>query len=143
MSKKKEPSKIDEALEFGRDLTVDSLTFIQKQEQQNIESVSDKPDIKSAAEALKIQNEKLQLDNQDLRQNIELRKLYALLLFILLSVWLSAILTIIFLSGFKLRGFALSQLVLVTLITTTTGMVVGFFIGVTNYLFPAKNSIKK
>ncbi|MBT1696914.1 hypothetical protein KK083_08525 [Fulvivirgaceae bacterium PWU4] len=45
MSKKKESSKIDEPLEFVHNLTVDSLAFIQEQEQENIELIPDKPDI--------------------------------------------------------------------------------------------------
>jgi hypothetical protein len=122
------------------DTTVGSLDFIRKQEQQNIESVPDKPDLKSTTETLKIQLAKLELDNQDLRQNINLRRKYALALFILLSIWLTAILTIIFFSGFKLNGFELSETTQITLITTTTGMVVGFFVGVTNYLFPTKKN---
>ena len=71
---------------------------------------------------------------KSLIQDIEERKKYAWWIFWVLVVWLFAILVIIILVG--THTLELSDTVIVSLITTTTINVAGFFLIVTKYLFP-------
>lgn len=71
-----------------------------------------------------------------LAQDIDQRKRYALRLFVVLCVWLAAVLLILFFSGFVLGGFALSDSVLVALLGTTTINVIALFVVVAKYIFP-------
>lgn len=75
---------------------------------------------------------------QDYTQDVLMRKKYAAHIFWLMCGWLLAILAIIFLEGFKYKCFDLSDTILITLITTTTGNIALYFLVVTKYLFPAK-----
>ena len=71
-----------------------------------------------------------------LEQDIEQRKRYALRLFVVLCVWLAAVLVILFFGGFMLGGFALNDSVLVALLGTTTINVIALFVVVAKYIFP-------
>jgi hypothetical protein len=46
--------------------------------------------------------------------------------------------TVLVLQGFSIRSFSLSDTVLVAVVTTTTGGVVGLLALVVKYLFPSK-----
>lgn len=81
------------------------------------------------------------LQLQDYRQDVEARKGYANKLFILIAVWLAAILAILIAVGFGQVGgltFKLSDPVLLALIGSTTATVIGLFLVVVNYLFPQR-----
>lgn len=101
-----------------------------------------------------IEREQLYTDQQReelaaLRAYHKARKTYARCAFWVVCAWLSAILLLIFLQGFKsiaitinsqqqvLYEFHLSDGVLIALISTTTVNIVAFFIIVLNNLFPA------
>ena len=98
-------------------------------------------------------NVKLQreiIENEELTQNIKERKKYAEHIFWVLVVWLASILGILVLHCFRIEGLYLemgglyfemknlSDVVLVTLITTTTANIAAFFLVVIKYLFPNK-----
>jgi hypothetical protein len=70
-----------------------------------------------------------------LQNNIE-RKKYAKYIFIMTCIWLFVCLSIVTLEACKI--FEISDAVLITLITTTTANVLGFFILVLKYLFNTK-----
>lgn len=95
-----------------------------------------------AREELRHERNYEELELENLTQNIQLRKLYAGLLFSVLVFWIFVIMYVVLstASGCQMLmprvGFHLSDAVVITLITTTTANVVGFFFAVTNYLFP-------
>jgi len=77
-------------------------------------------------------------------QNIEERKKYAHRTFCLISGWLSCVFLLLLLQGFggipgvaRFR-FALDKTIIITVVGTTTASVLGIFIVVMHYLFPAK-----
>jgi hypothetical protein len=72
-----------------------------------------------------------------LRTNNEARVRYARRTFYLTCLWIIVVMTIVILNGVHL--IHLSDTVLVTLITTTTINVFGFFLLVIKYLFNVKN----
>ncbi len=67
-----------------------------------------------------------------------LQRLFAYLLFGLVSVWLLAVIITIFLTGFSYRDFKLNDSVLITFITSTTTSVIGLFLLVARWLFDQK-----
>lgn len=67
-----------------------------------------------------------------------LQRLFAYLLFGLVSVWLIAVIVTIFLTGFSYRDFKLNDSVLITFITSTTTSVIGLFLLVARWLFDQK-----
>jgi len=71
-------------------------------------------------------------------QDINERKKYGTCIFGLVTVWLVAMVTVLVLQGFSVRSFSLSDAVLVAVVTTTTGGVVGLLALVVKYLFPSK-----
>jgi hypothetical protein len=79
------------------------------------------------------------LDNDNKKQDMDLRKLYARYAFILVCVWIIAVLSIIVLDGFNMSHFALSDKVLITLLTTTSANIFGFLFVVFNYFFKNKS----
>ncbi len=85
------------------------------------------------ARTLAAKLEALELENTQLKNDIEDRKSYAGKIFILICLWLFAVLLIVVVVGCK--GMTLSDTVLVALITTTTINVLGLFLVVANYLF--------
>jgi hypothetical protein len=68
-----------------------------------------------------------------LQDNNIQRKRYAINTFILTCCWIAIVIVIVVLTG--LKRLILSDAVLITLITTTTASVFGFFLLVMKYLF--------
>lgn len=79
-----------------------------------------------------LRKEKLKGKKQDRKE----RKVYANLAFTLVSIWLTLVLAIFVSAG--LGNLSYSDSVLITLLTTTTIEVIGIFLIVARYLFPAK-----
>ena len=84
-------------------------------------------------------NAQMQKENfKTLRQDRKQRRRYSKLLFKLIAVWLSAVGAIVFCHGFTAVPFALDDTVLITLLGTTNGAVLGLFLVVARYLFPSR-----
>lgn len=88
--------------------------------------------------------ERLQLENEGLRAELgraselhDLRKTYTDKLFGLISWWLIIVVYLVILSAFFRPAFTLSDSVLIAFITSTTVTVIGLFIIVAKWLFPA------
>jgi hypothetical protein len=98
------------------------------------------PDEKTRQEIAEFEAESKRLALEGKRQDIEARKEYANKIFILISVWLGCMIVITLLAGFgsKYGWFKMADSVLIALITTTTGSVIGLFAIVANYLFKNK-----
>jgi len=93
-----------------------------------------------------LRHKELELTNFD--QDIKLRKRFAVALFCVLLFWIFVIIYIVLCSGagrmvFAGTKFYLSDTVIITLITSTTANIVGFFLVVTNYLFRDKKELQK
>ena len=84
------------------------------------------------------ENEQLKQQNEDLRQDRSQRKLFSILLFGLVAAWLVAVMIVIGFEGASETTFNLSDIVLTTLIGTTTASVLGLFLVVARYLFPPR-----
>lgn len=78
--------------------------------------------------------ERQRLENENLRQDIGMRKQYANRIFGLIVGWLAAVLLILVGSGLPC-GLDLSDAVLLALIGGTTATVLGLFVIVANYIF--------
>ena len=92
-----------------------------------------------AAEEAAWWNSQMQKENfKTLRQDRKQRRRYSKLLFKLIAVWLFAVGAIVFCHGFTAVPFALDDTVLITLLGTTNGAVLGLFLVVARYLFPAR-----
>lgn len=96
------------------------------------------PDPYSSQELQNNELRKLAEELKDLRQDRDERKSYASKLYWLVLIWLVVILFILVLQGLRKFSFQLSDVVLVTLITTTTANVAAFFLVVVQYLFRPK-----
>lgn len=97
------------------------------------------PDAGTVDESHYLENQRIEAELEDFRQNTKSRKAFAWGLFVVVCVWLAAVLIIVFLQGFEgtvCARFKLETAVLVTLLTTTTLNVFGLFAIVTRYLFP-------
>lgn len=81
-----------------------------------------------------IENELKRLQNLNFQQDIDLRKRYALRIFILISAWMGFVGFYLLLHGFNCINEP--QAVLITLITTTTVNVIGLFVIVASYIYP-------
>ena len=98
-------------------------------------------DLKAAEEArIDRDNERWQEDKEDLRQDREERKRYADRIYRLVWRWLGLVLLIVVGHGFGGEVFNLPEIVLATLVGTTTGSVLGLFWVVSRYLFPDRSS---
>jgi hypothetical protein len=102
------------------------------------QQIQDSPDTKTYQDELSYVKDQVELDIrraylESLQDNNRQRKQYARNTFILTCIWISVVLVIAGLSGFE--KIKLSDTVLVTLITTTTANVFGFFFLVMKYLF--------
>jgi hypothetical protein len=76
-----------------------------------------------------------------LSQDIDERKKYAHRTFCLITCWLGGVFLLVLFQGFDgtaTSQFYLDKTVLVTIISSTTASVLGIFIVVMHYLFPAK-----
>ena len=80
--------------------------------------------------------ERIKLNNRSDEQNIENRKKYGYLIYLLVIGWLVILSTILFFHGFNVGDFTLSDGVLIALITGTTVKVIGLLAIIVNYLFP-------
>jgi len=100
--------------------------------------VSGDPDLKTAAEEQDLERQHQLAQLEGIRQDIEERKKYAGRSFWLVVIWLLLIGVFVFFQGFKVGGFELTSGVLITLIGSTTGSIVGIFLIVTRYLFPRR-----
>jgi len=104
---------------------------------------SAKTEPEEAISVVRYQAEKLQIENDGLRDELEaakdvhaLRKEYIPKLFYLTVGWLSTVLVFV---GLVARGiFVLSDKVLIALITSTTVSVIGIFMLAAKWLFPHK-----
>lgn len=100
------------------------------------------PDPYSSQELQNNELRRLSEELKDLRQDRDERKSYASRLYWLVLTWLSVILLIGILQGLKIStslfSFQLDNVVLVTLITTTTANIAAFFLVVVRYLFRPK-----
>jgi len=104
------------------------------------------PDDITKKEAEALDQAKVKLELEGIKQDQTQRKEYADRIFCLIKWWLVAILAILVLHGFAEKiGFKLSDKVLITLIGGTTINVLGIFAIVANYIFyrPSNRKSKK
>jgi len=66
---------------------------------------------------------------------LDLQEKYAFRLFVLVCVWLFAVLTAVFFSGFQPKLFIISDSVMIAFITSSTASVLGLFLLVAKWLF--------
>ena len=85
-----------------------------------------------------LENQKREIENSGLRQDIQERKKYAVHIFWMVALWLLAMVVIIFYKGFGWFHNNISDAILLALIGSTTLNVLTFFVIVTKYLFPNK-----
>lgn len=87
---------------------------------------------------------KLRTHLRRLEQDIDERKKYANRIFVLVAIWLAVVVVVLVADGIRWPwmaryvGFDLPEAVLMALITTTTGGVVGILLIVARYLFPQR-----
>jgi hypothetical protein len=79
--------------------------------------------------------EKEAADLKGHKSDIENRAKYTKRLYVTMVAWMGAVYAVIVLSGWSIGGFALSDGVLIALITGTTANVIGLFVIVARYLF--------
>ncbi len=89
------------------------------------------------------QVEALKQELKEAQDTHELRLGYAGRIFWLVCAWLVCVAIAVFMSGFSLWNFNLSDKVLITFITSTTINVVGLFVVVAKWMFPNGNDKKK
>lgn len=108
---------------------------------------------KSADAEVRIDDERKTLESERLRLEVKrlsnrldeaedvykLRKRYTNRLFWLTVGWLIAVVTFIALAAFHVKGFTLSDSVIIAFITSTTVSVIGLFLIPAKWLFPAKD----
>lgn len=82
-----------------------------------------------------IEMDRLRVELTSFRNDIKARKLFAWLIFALVVIWLGAIIWIVIATGSG--WYKLSDTVLITLVTSTTVNITGFFLIVTQYIFPS------
>ena len=92
-------------------------------------------------EDLKLKQVETELKREQLesnKQDREARKDYAIKLFVFLVIFIFFVVVIVFLCGVENVRFSLNDPVLIALLTTSSANIVGVFIFVVKYLFPAK-----
>ena len=103
------------------------------------DSVPEEPDPQAVAsfnaEGKAIENDLRREEVASLRQDRDQRKQYSSRLFWLVVGWLIAVGGVLLLHGFNVWSFELTEIVLTTLISTTTASVLGLFTIVARYLF--------
>lgn len=82
-----------------------------------------------------IANDKLAEEIESLKQDREQRKHFAIHIFYSVRAYMLLIFIVLFVQGFNIFNFSLSDTVLVTLLGTTTVNVIGIFAFVARYLF--------
>lgn len=110
-------------------------TGVAKQEEENLATTKgDSSDVQ--IEYQRAANEKLKEEIRGLKQDREQRKVFSYCIFGFMCFYMLIALIIVFFSGLKLM--ALSDTVLVTLISSTLADVIGVFLFVAKYLFHNK-----
>lgn len=89
-----------------------------------------------ADEMKMLERERQSILNQGIKDDIEARKIFAFRIFVMLALWLLAILLLIVMTG--IAWLKISDTVILGLIGSTTVTVASFFIAVTQYLFPSQ-----
>lgn len=103
---------------------------------KELENVSnDSPSDVLDKRGLNVEEQRVRI--KGISQNIEERKKYACYLFWLMVVYLVLTFGLLYIDGFRLLDFYLSDSVLIALITTTTANVIALFVLVVKYLFPS------
>lgn len=108
--------------------------------QDDVHAKYDNFEIQLKEEELKkarLLNEALEGENKSDTQDRGQRKGFAISVFALVSLYLAAVLTILFIQGFS-KSFCLSDSVLITLLGTTTANVISILVIVVTYLFSRK-----
>jgi hypothetical protein len=70
------------------------------------------------------------------QERMKARRFYAPAFFGLSCLWLVIVTGLVFCSGFSVRGFHVSDHVLIAVVTTTTANIIGTLLVVAKYLFP-------
>ena len=115
-------------------LTADGRTISEK------EALEEKADGRTISEREALEEEYV----RGLKQDIDERKKYANRIFVLVAIWLAVVVAVLVADGIRWPwmaqyvGFDLPEAVLIALITTTTGGVVGILLIVARYLFPQR-----
>ena len=78
----------------------------------------------------------MEQDYQEGKDKHGLRVSFSWWIFGLVVVWLALVASSVFLSGWKIGGFVLSDKVLITFITSTTVDVLGLFVLVAKWMYP-------
>lgn len=99
------------------------------------EQVSQLPDARTELEDVKYRNDRLQIENEGLKQNIAERKKYAHHSFFLVVGWLLGVAILLILQGFRIHCFYLDNGVFKVLLGSTSAGIIGIFFAVANYLF--------
>ena len=129
---KDRPIKIEDLI----NLLSDENKSKEEAEDEQINLPDESPnDLTIAYQRIKIG--KLQEEVESLRQDRKQRKIFGYIIFGFMCVYMTASLTLVFFSGFKL--VELSDTVIVTLLTTALANVIGIFNFVAKYLFHTKN----
>ena len=104
----------------------------------DLSKVSSEPDSESRGEDEAIQREHQRAKLADVKQDTKLRRNFSYHIFLLILAWLVFVGVMILLEGFRFKGFYLGNPIMIALITTTTGSVIGIFLIVARYLFPQR-----
>lgn len=81
---------------------------------------------------------RLNIENEQRTQDRTERQKYAHRVFCLISCWLIGVFLLLVAQGWALRGFRLSDSIVITAVGSTTASVLGLFLIVANYLFPKR-----
>lgn len=100
--------------------------------------VPSEPDKESRRELDELDREEKHLHNIGLDQDIRAQKKYAFRIFLLVAFWITAVLGILVLQGFVVRGFHLSDSVLLAAIGSTIANIIGILVIVVKYLIADK-----
>jgi hypothetical protein len=108
-------------------------------------SQSDEPDAFSSVELQSNDLMRFVEELKGLQQDRVERKEYASKLYFLVLLWLAVILFLVFVQGtgfipFSTIQFELSDVVIITLISSTTANIAAFLLAVVRYLFPVSRS---
>ena len=111
-------------------------------DESDINALKSQTELEALVIENKLKSEELEGKVQDRKE----RKTYARLSLGFMTLYMVAVFIVLFFSGFKTKGFALDNSVLIALITTTTANVIGIFAFVMMYLFntgkPTKDKLK-
>jgi len=106
--------------------------------QPNIDSIHNVPEVHASDRATDEASQFLAEKIKDIIHDRLEREKYARLLFLFMISFTFATFLILILAGFQCIKFSLDNSVLITLLTTTFGEIVGLFLVVSKYLFPKR-----